>query len=200
MNKAINNPLDNTTTTVGKHTGAYDAYKNTNALTCELAPGHEEITLDTKYTSRSGRVFMNGTQALVRLPLIQKLRDQQEGLNTAGFISGYRGSPLGNVDLALWDAKKHLDKHDIVFQPGLNEDLAATSVWGTQQLNLFPEATREGVFAMWYGKGPGLDRSMDVFKHANNAGTARHGGDQPHQADRRQRRASPRSPVPAARA
>lgn len=176
MNKAINNPLDNTTTTVGKHTGAYDAYKNTNALTCELAPGHEEITLDTKYTSRSGRVFMNGTQALVRLPLIQKLRDQQEGLNTAGFISGYRGSPLGNVDLALWDAKKHLDKHDIVFQPGLNEDLAATSVWGTQQLNLFPEATREGVFAMWYGKGPGLDRSMDVFKHANNAGTARHGG------------------------
>ena len=172
MNKAINNPFDNTTSTVGKQSGAdISTSKTTN-----LAPGHEDISLDTKYTARSGRVFMNGTQALVRLPLIQKLRDEQNGLNTAGFISGYRGSPLGNVDLALWNAQKHLEKHDIVFQPGLNEDLAATSVWGSQQLNLFPEATREGVFSMWYGKGPGLDRSMDVFKHANNAGSAKYGG------------------------
>lgn len=172
MNKAINNPFDNTTSTVDKQSGAdVSTSKTTN-----LAPGHEDITLDTKYTARSGRVFMNGTQALVRLPLIQKLRDKQSDLNTAGFISGYRGSPLGNVDLALWNAQKHLEEHDIVFQPGLNEDLAATSVWGSQQLNLFPEATREGVFSMWYGKGPGLDRSMDVFKHANNAGTSKHGG------------------------
>lgn len=177
MNQAINNPFDDATATVDKqHTDTEQSMAQSDALSCQLAPDHEEITLDTKYTSRSGRVFMNGTQALVRLPLIQKLRDEQDGLNTAGFISGYRGSPLGNVDLALWSAKKHLEAHDIVFQPGLNEDLAATSVWGTQQLNLFPEATREGVFAMWYGKGPGLDRSMDVFKHANNAGTGKHGG------------------------
>lgn len=134
----------------------------------------ETITLDDKYTAK--RVFMNGTQALVRLPLLQKERDVAAGLNTAGFISGYRGSPLGNVDLNLWKASNHLKEHDIVFQPGLNEELAATSVWGSQQLNLFPQATREGVFAMWYGKGPGLDRSMDVFKHANNAGTSKHGG------------------------
>ena len=172
MNKAINNPFDKATSTVDLQAGVAE----TNSTTNFLAPGHEDITLDTKYTARSGRVFMNGTQALTRLPLIQKQRDQQDGLNTAGFISGYRGSPLGNVDLALWNAQKHLDAHDIVFQPGLNEDLAATSVWGTQQLNLFPDATREGVFAMWYGKGPGLDRSMDVFKHANNAGTSKHGG------------------------
>lgn len=172
MNKAINNPFDNTTSTVDANTGV----DGTTSTTNHLAQGHEDITLDTKYTARSGRVFMNGTQALARLPLIQKQRDTQNNLNTAGFISGYRGSPLGNVDLALWSAQKHLEAHDIVFQPGLNEDLAATSVWGSQQLNLFPEATRDGVFSMWYGKGPGLDRSMDVFKHANNAGSAKYGG------------------------
>lgn len=133
-------------------------------------------TLDDKYTAKNQRVFMNGTQALVRLPLLQKERDKAAGLNTAGFISGYRGSPLGNVDLTLWKAQKHLKAHDIVFQPGLNEDLAATAVWGSQQLNLFPGANRDGVFGMWYGKGPGLDRSMDVFKHANNAGTSKFGG------------------------
>lgn len=119
---------------------------------------------------------MSGTQALVRLPLLQKERDLLTGLNTAGFISGYRGSPLGSLDMALWKAKKHLADSDVVFQPGINEDLAATSVWGTQQLNLFPGATRDGVFAMWYGKGPGVDRSMDVLKHANSAGSAKHGG------------------------
>lgn len=136
----------------------------------------QSTTLDSKYTTQSGRVYLNGTQALVKLLLLQRLRDEAAGLNTAGFVSGYRGSPLGGLDLALWDAQKHLDKHDIVFQPGLNEDLAATSVWGTQQLDLFSDATHDGVFAMWYGKGPGLDRSMDVFKHANNAGTAKKGG------------------------
>src|SRR5690606_16359182 len=140
-----------------------------------LAP-HSEVSLEDKYTLDQGRAYMSGTQALVRLPMLQKARDQRAGLNTAGFISGYRGSPLGALDQALWKAKKHLSDNDIVFQPGLNEDLAATSVWGTQQVTLYPDATRDGVFGMWYGKGPGVDRSMDVFKHANSAGTAKHGG------------------------
>ncbi len=133
-------------------------------------------SLDDKYTLERGRAYMSGTQALVRLPMLQKARDRAAGLNTAGFISGYRGSPLGAIDQALWKAKSHLKENDIVFQPGLNEDLAATSVWGTQQVTLYPDATRDGVFGMWYGKGPGVDRSMDVFKHANAAGTAPHGG------------------------
>ena len=133
-------------------------------------------SLDDKYTLQKGRAYMSGTQALVRLPMLQKQRDARAGLNTAGFISGYRGSPLGALDLALWQAKQHLEDNDIVFQPGLNEDLAATSVWGSQQVNLYPDATRDGVFGMWYGKGPGVDRSMDVLKHANSAGTSRHGG------------------------
>lgn len=135
-----------------------------------------KVSLEDKYTLEKGRAYMSGTQALVRLPMLQKSRDQLAGLNTAGFISGYRGSPLGAVDLALWQAKKHLADKDIIFQPGLNEDLAATSVWGTQQVTMYPDATRDGVFGMWYGKGPGVDRSMDVFKHANSAGTAKHGG------------------------
>jgi len=135
-----------------------------------------DVTLDDKYTLEKGRAYMSGTQALVRLPMLQKARDRAAGLNTAGFISGYRGSPLGALDQALWKAKQHLADNDIIFQPGLNEDLAATSVWGTQQTVLTPHATREGVFGMWYGKGPGVDRSMDVFKHANSAGTSAHGG------------------------
>ena len=135
-----------------------------------------KISLDDKYTLDQGRAYMSGTQALVRLPMLQKMRDQRNGLNTAGFISGYRGSPLGALDQALWKAKAHLKTNDIVFQPGLNEDLAATSVWGTQQVTLYPDAKYDGVFGMWYGKGPGVDRSMDVFKHANSAGTSRHGG------------------------
>jgi len=134
------------------------------------------VTLDDKYTMARGRAYMSGTQALVRLPMMQKARDREAGLDTAGFVSGYRGSPLGGVDLALWKAKKHLADHDIVFQPGVNEDLAATAVWGTQQVNLYPTATRDGVFGMWYGKGPGVDRSIDVLKHANSAGTSKHGG------------------------
>ena len=134
------------------------------------------VTLDDKYAAPSGNVYMTGTQALVRLPMIQYLRDQAAGLETACMISGYRGSPLGNFDRALWQAQPFLEKHGVHFQPGVNEDTAATALWGTQQVGLFPGAKHEGVFAIWYGKGPGVDRTMDVFKHANNAGTAPHGG------------------------
>jgi len=134
------------------------------------------ISLEDKYTLEKGRVYISGTQALVRLPMLQKARDLKAGLNTAGFISGYRGSPLGALDQSLWKAKQHLQANDIVFQPGVNEDLAATAVWGTQQINLWPGATRDGVFGMWYGKGPGVDRTGDVFKHANSAGSDANGG------------------------
>ncbi len=132
--------------------------------------------LDDKYTRQHGRIFLSGVQALVRLPLMQALRDRAQGLATAGFVSGYRGSPLGGLDQALWKAKKHLKSYQIEFTPGLNEDLAATAVWGSQQVNLFPGAKYDGVYAMWYGKGPGVDRTGDVFKHGNAAGTSRHGG------------------------
>ncbi|QID19076.1 indolepyruvate ferredoxin oxidoreductase family protein [Nitrogeniibacter mangrovi] len=135
-----------------------------------------DFTLDDKYTLRSGRVYLTGYQALVRLLLIQRERDQRAGLDTAGFVSGYRGSPLGGLDQTLWKAKAHLQAHDIVFQPGINEDLAATAVWGSQQVNLSPEARVDGVFALWYGKGPGVDRSGDAFRHGNAAGSSRHGG------------------------
>ncbi len=139
-------------------------------------PAALSATLDDKYTRNSGRVFLTGTQALIRLPMLQRERDLAAGLNTAGFISGYRGSPLGNLDLGLWKAKQHLAEHHITFQPGINEDLAATAVWGSQQVGLFPGAQYDGVFGLWYGKGPGVDRCGDVFRHANAAGTARHGG------------------------
>ena len=139
-------------------------------------PAALSATLDDKYTRSSGRVFLTGTQALIRLPMLQRERDLAAGLNTAGFISGYRGSPLGNLDLGLWKAKQHLAEHHITFQPGINEDLAATSVWGCQQVGLFPGAKYDGVFGLWYGKGPGVDRCGDVFRHANAAGTAQHGG------------------------
>ena len=134
------------------------------------------VTLDDKYTLEAGRVYVSGIQALVRLPMLQKERDRRAGLDTAGFISGYRGSPLGGYDMALWQAQRYLAAHDIVFQPGVNEDLAATAVWGSQQTDLFPGARFDGVFGLWYGKGPGVDRSMDVLKHANSAGSSRHGG------------------------
>ncbi len=146
------------------------------AIDALLQRSLEDVTLDDKFTLETGRAYMSGTQALVRLPMLQRERDRRAGLNTAGFISGYRGSPLGGVDQTLWKARKHLAAHQIVFQPGLNEDLAATSLWGTQQLNLFPKSRVDGVFGMWYGKGPGVDRSGDVFKHANAAGTSPHGG------------------------
>ena len=137
----------------------------------------ETVTLDDKYDLQHGRAFMSGVQALVRLPMLQRQRDAQAGLNTAGFISGYRGSPLGTYDQSLWAAKKHLQANNIVFQPGVNEELAATAVWGTQQLDLYPDSKKfDGVFGIWYGKGPGVDRCSDVFKHANMAGTAKHGG------------------------
>ncbi len=134
------------------------------------------VTLDDKYTLESGRIYLTGVQALTLLPMLQRRRDRAAGLDTAGYVSGYRGSPLGGLDQTLWQAKKHLDRHHVVFQPGINEDLAATALWGTQQLNLFPGAKYQGVFGLWYGKGPGVDRCGDVFKHANSAGTSRFGG------------------------
>lgn len=134
------------------------------------------VNLDDKYTVAEGRVLLTGIQALVRLPLMQRQRDVSAGLNTAGFISGYRGSPLGGVDQALWKAQKHLDAAALVFKPGINEDLAATAVWGTQQLSLSKGSRHQGVFALWYGKGPGVDRSMDVIKHGNGAGSSAQGG------------------------
>jgi indolepyruvate ferredoxin oxidoreductase len=137
----------------------------------------ESYTLDDKYTLAAGRAFMSGVQALVRLPMLQRQRDARAGLNTGGFISGYRGSPLGGYDQALMAAKKHLAEHHVVFQPGVNEELGATAVWGTQMLDLYPQSKMyDGVFGIWYGKGPGVDRCSDVFKHANMAGTAKHGG------------------------
>ncbi|MDR2324042.1 MAG: indolepyruvate ferredoxin oxidoreductase family protein [Acidovorax sp.] len=137
----------------------------------------DSVTLEDKYSLEHGRAFMSGVQALVRLPMLQRQRDAVAGLNTAGFVSGYRGSPLGTYDQSLWAAKKHLQDNHIVFQPGVNEELAATAVWGTQQLDLYPDSKKyDGVFGIWYGKGPGVDRCSDVFKHANMAGTAQHGG------------------------
>jgi indolepyruvate ferredoxin oxidoreductase len=137
---------------------------------------HREVTLDDKYELVEGKAFMTGIQALVRLPLDRKRLDLGMGLNTAGFISGYRGSPLGGYDQQLRAAQKWLDSHDIKFWEGLNEDLGATAVWGSQQLGLFPGAKYDGLFGVWYGKAPGVDRTGDVFKHANAAGASDHGG------------------------
>ncbi|MBI5318328.1 indolepyruvate ferredoxin oxidoreductase family protein [Bradyrhizobium sp.] len=134
------------------------------------------ISLDQKYTQGTGHVFLTGIQALVRLPMAQIRRDRAMGLNTAGFISGYRGSPLGGYDQQLFAARKHLEQYNIKFQPGVNEDLAATAIWGSQQLSLSPGAQYDGVVGIWYGKGPGVDRCGDVFRHANTAGSAKNGG------------------------
>ena len=139
-------------------------------------PQLAEVTLADKYRLERGRVFLTGMQALARLPMLQRERDRAAGLDTAGYVSGYRGSPLGGLDTALQEAAPFLAAHDVRFHPAVNEDLAATAIWGTQQLHLFPGPQRDGIFAMWYGKGPGVDRCGDVFKHANFAGTARHGG------------------------
>jgi indolepyruvate ferredoxin oxidoreductase len=135
-----------------------------------------DVGIDDKYRLDVKRIFLSGTQALVRLPMLQRERDRADGFKTAGFISGYRGSPLGMYDQVLWRAKSLLSEHDITFVPGLNEDLAATSVWGSQQIGLFPGAKVDGVFGIWYGKGPGVDRSLDALKHANSAGTSPKGG------------------------
>jgi len=139
-------------------------------------PPLADVTLDDKYRLEHGRVYLTGIQALVRLAMLQRSRDARAGLNTAGFVSGYRGSPLGGLDQAFAAASKHLERHHVVFRPGVNEDLAATALWGTQQVNLFEGAKYDGVFGMWYGKGPGVDRCGDVFRHANAAGTSKHGG------------------------
>ena len=136
----------------------------------------QKVSLDDKYSLESGRVYITGTQALVKLPIIQRQRDKSNNLNTAAFISGYRGSPLGMYDKSLWDAEKFLKNNDINFNSGLNEDLAATAVWGSQQAGLISKSTKDGIFGIWYGKGPGVDRSGDAFKHANSSGTSPNGG------------------------
>src|SRR6202047_3294566 len=134
------------------------------------------VPLDDKYALETGRIYLTGTQALVRLPMMQRQRDSAAGLNTACFISGYRGSPLGGLDQGLWGARRFLERNHIRFQPAINEELGATAVWGSQQIGLFPGAKYDGVFALWYGKGPGVDRSGDPLKHGNSAGSAPLGG------------------------
>ncbi|MEO4000501.1 indolepyruvate ferredoxin oxidoreductase family protein [Mesorhizobium sp. CAU 1732] len=135
-----------------------------------------EVALDDKFDLSKERIFVSGSQAVIRMLMMQRERDLRAGLRTAGFISGYRGSPLGGLDQQLWKAKRQLEAADIVFQPGINEELAATACWGTQQTELLGEGKYDGVFSVWYGKGPGVDRSGDVFRHANLAGTSKHGG------------------------
>jgi indolepyruvate ferredoxin oxidoreductase len=135
-----------------------------------------EVTLDDKYDLSKSQVFLTGTQAVVRMLLMQRERDRRAGLDTAGYVSGYRGSPLGGLDQQLFRSRKQLEKAGIVFQPGLNEELAATACWGSQQAELLGQGKHDGVFALWYGKGPGVDRTTDVFRHANLAGSSKHGG------------------------
>src|SRR5580698_5025938 len=135
-----------------------------------------DVKLDDKYDLGQQRVFVTGFQALVRLCLTQKALDRRNGLNTAGFVTGYRGSPLGGLDSQFQRAASFTQASDIRFQGGINEDLAATAVWGSQQAELRGEGKFDGVFGMWYGKGPGVDRTGDVFRHANLAGTSKHGG------------------------
>ena len=135
-----------------------------------------DVTLHDKYDLSRDRILLNGTQALVRLMLMQRARDKAAGLNTAGYVTGYRGSPLGAVDQQMALAEAELKAADVTFQPGLNEDLAATAIWGTQQAELRGEGRHDGVFSLWYGKGPGVDRSGDVMRHANMSGTSPNGG------------------------
>ena len=136
----------------------------------------QKISLNDRFDLDKSPVLLNGTQALVRLTMMQAARDKAAGLNTAGYVTGYRGSPLGAVDLQMSRAEKQLTAHQITFQPGLNEDLAATALWGAQQAELRGEGKYDGVFGLWYGKGPGVDRSGDVMRHANMAGTSVYGG------------------------
>ena len=135
-----------------------------------------DVALADKYDLNKSTVFVSGAQAMVRLCLLQAEKDRAAGLNTAGYVTGYRGSPLGGIDLQFSQAEPALNAAGITFHPGLNEDLAATAVWGTQQINLHGEGTKDGVFAIWYGKGPGVDRTGDVFRHGNLAGSSEHGG------------------------
>ena len=141
-----------------------------------MAIASHGFSLDSKYTQESGRIYLSGIQALVRLPLDQHRADRRRGLNTATFISGYRGSPLGGLDLTLGREKKLLEAHQVVFSSGLNEDLGATAIFGSQMVGLFPRPKYDGVLGMWYGKAPGVDRSGDAFKHANYAGVGKNGG------------------------
>ncbi|SEB46993.1 indolepyruvate ferredoxin oxidoreductase [Nitratireductor aquibiodomus] len=135
-----------------------------------------DVTLNDKFDLTKERIFVSGAQAIVRMLLMQRERDRRAGLNTAGFVSGYRGSPIGGLDQQLWKAKKQLQASNVIFQPGLNEELAATACWGSQQTEILGEGKYDGVFGVWYGKGPGVDRSGDVFRHANHAGSSKHGG------------------------
>ena len=135
-----------------------------------------DFSLDAKYRQEEGTIFLSGIQALVRLPLDQHRADKRRGLNTATLISGYRGSPLGGFDLTLERNPKLLGEHNIVFVSGVNEDLGATAVYGSQLANYFPQPKYDGVLGVWYGKGPGVDRTGDIFKHANFAGVGQHGG------------------------
>src|SRR5690606_3106687 len=135
-----------------------------------------DVALADRFDLAREQIFVTGAQAIVRMLLMQSERDRRAGLNTAGFVSGYRGSPLGGLDQQCWSARRELAGRGIVFRPGLNEELAATAVWGSQQAGLLGESRYDGVLGLWYGKGPGVDRSGDVFRHANLAGTAPHGG------------------------
>src|SRR5580704_9846732 len=134
------------------------------------------VSLDDKYDLAQSRIFVTGYQALVRLCLMQKERDRRAGLDTAGYVTGYRGSPLGGLDQQFQRVAVRLGQSDILFQAGINEELAATALWGSQQAELRGEGRHDGVFGLWYGKGPGVDRTGDVFRHANFAGSSRHGG------------------------
>ncbi len=136
----------------------------------------KHVSLEDRYDLNQSRIFVNGAQAIVRLALMQHARDAAQGVNTAGLITGYRGSPLGGLDQQIVQATKFLHERSIIFQPGINEDLAATAIWGAQQAELRGQGKYDGVFGIWYGKGPGVDRSGDAFRHANHAGTSKHGG------------------------
>ena len=141
-----------------------------------MATPSQGFSLDAKFTQESGRIYLSGIQALVRLPLDQHRADKRRGLRTATFISGYRGSPLGGFDQTLERERKLLEAHHVVFSSGLNEDLGATAVFGSQMVGLFPRPKYDGVLGMWYGKAPGVDRTGDAFKHANYAGVGKNGG------------------------
>ena len=142
----------------------------------DIGLGHTATTLESRFTELDTPILMSGIQALVRVLLEQARLDRAQGLNTGGLISGYRGSPLGGLDREVWRRQKMLAAQNIRFQPGVNEDLAATMLYGTQQLDAFPGKRVDGVFGMWYGKGPGVDRAGDALHCGNFIGTAQHGG------------------------